>query len=80
MCLAIFVAIKRTKTEAKLNDKDSRNLPFTYFIIITCWIFLSGSWMIWNPEARQFMARKFTNLTKLWIDRWGDGKEANKSD
>jgi hypothetical protein len=72
MLLALVVANSMTKIDSEKKDADSRNLPFTYFIIITCWMFLSGSWLMWNSEAREFMYRKLCRVSfidKMWVGR-----------
>ena len=62
MLVALVVANQMTRFESEENDSDSKNLPSTYFIIITCWMFLSGSWLLWNFEAREFMLRKLCRI------------------
>ena len=75
MLVALVVANSMTKIDSEKKDADSRNLPFTYFIIITCWMFLSGSWLMWNSEAREFMYRKLCRVS--FIDKMRQNRTQN---
>ena len=72
MCGALGIANKETVFPAREDSFSITNetrLPATFFIISVCWVFLSGSWMLWNDEARFFVYRKLCNSLHICISR-----------
>ena len=72
MCGALSKANKETvfpTRDGSSSKTDETRLPGTFFVISICWIFLSGSWMLWNDEARLFVYRKIFNLIYFCIQR-----------
>ena len=57
LCWALFRAHKAT-----MIKKEELELPIHYFITFCCWIFMNGTWIFWNQEARTFVYRKFKNI------------------
>ena len=57
MCGALFRANKETDLDAEVSE-----LPVHFFIIGSCWLVMSGTWILWNPEARFFVYRKFNRM------------------
>ena len=79
MCIAIFKANRATKvpSQISMSTSESLNAPFLP-VIGTCWMFVSGSWMLWNREARGFVFRKLFNRDKIRnIECWIIKKERN---
>jgi hypothetical protein len=68
MCVALFRSNKETVIQTGVST-DSIRLPWYYFFISGCWILLSGSWMLWNQEARIFVYRKFCKFDNIRIHR-----------
>ena len=58
LCLVLFMANKKT-----ILKKEVLELPDHYFLVSCYWIFMSGSWVFWNPVARTFFYRK---LYSIW--------------
>ena len=72
MCGALGIANKETVFPAREDSfsiTSETRLPGTFFIISVCWVFLSGSWMLWNDEARFFVYRKLCNSLHICISR-----------
>ena len=70
--IMMCVALSKSNNEAVFptSDNFSKNrLTGTFFVICICWIFLSGSWMLWNDEARLFVYRKLFNSIHICINR-----------
>ena len=56
LCWALFRANKETVI------KEVSELPVHYFLVGSCWMFMSGTWIFWNPEARTFVYRKIYSI------------------
>ena len=67
MCVALFTANRATNIPIEVATNiistgiESSQLPWTYFVIMYCWDLISGSWMLWNEEARSFVYKKYSN-------------------
>ena len=68
MCVALSKANKETVFTTRHNISESI-LPWTFFVISICWIFFSGSWMLWNDEARLFVYRKIFSSIHICMNR-----------
>ena len=81
MCGSLSKANKETvfpTRDGSSSKTDETRLPGTFFVISICWIFLSGSWMFWNDEARLFVYRKLFNLIHICINRLGAERQKDK--
>ena len=57
LCWALFRANKATVIKNEVLE-----LPVHYFLVACCWIFMNGTWIFWNQEARTFVYRKIYSI------------------
>ena len=70
LLLGILIFIANTTTTMtehvdKVEKGENIELPFLYFILVSWWAVLSGSWIFWNEEARTFLYRRYFKIESV---------------
>ena len=72
VCVLIYFATTNTTVREhveKVEKDEPVELPSIYFIFVSWWTVLSGSWIAWNEEARVFLLRRYWRRERVQVKR-----------